>query len=172
MHHRTVLLAMVFAAVLAAGSPVLAGDTGERWGAGMDFKFMELRQQLRDHPTGDDALHNHFAIGEYYFSRNMPGPAAESFVHLSYAAPKSSEELLSAVYLVRCAFLMHNEKTVAHLKTNLQEALSSRQFVATFSPSREWDFRSPLGNHYHFREEVDRLEIQLNESPFYAINLS
>ena len=133
---------------------------------------MELRQSLREHPAGEEALHNRFAIGEYYFSQNMPVPAAESFGYLSSAEPKTSEELLAAVYLFRCARLMQDEKSAALLEKKLQEALSSRQFIATFHAARERDWRSPLGNHYSFREEVDRLEIQLNEKPFYTIGLS
>ena len=174
MHIRIAfLIFFTLGAILACELPVHAGEAGESsLGYNPEFKFMELRQSLREHPTGAEALPNHFSIGEYYFSQKMLKLAAESFDRLRTAEPKRSEELLANIYLLLCARSMGDKKNTALIESELQESFSSRQFISIFRAAKDRGWTSPLGNRYVFHEEVDRLEIKLNDKPFYTIDLS
>lgn len=167
---RLKLAFMVLSACLMA-APASANDAEVR-GPSLDFKFMQLRQHLRENPSGDSARHDHFAIGEYYFRQGMPKAAAESFRHIDPSYPRNQEELLAAVYLLRCASLTGDKEAAAERERALLEFLSSKQFIAAFGEAEVKQWVSPLGNRYTIREEVDRLEISLNGSPFHVIDLS
>ena len=171
MRHRLFCLCSIVWLAVTAVAPVSANEAGEGV-SGLDFKFMELRQRLREHPSGIQALHDRFALAEYYFQKGMPSLATETLRPFVSREPGNNEELLATVYLLRCAELMHDGEGFAAFEKTLQDALSSKQFVATFLASQTQTWRSRLGNRYVFREEVDRMEITLNDKPFYTIDLS
>ncbi len=133
---------------------------------------MDLRRQLREHPDGPEARHYLFSIGEYYFEQDMPTAASDCFVRMEPEASRGTEDLLALVYLARCAQVLKNQKMLSFFDAKLQDALASRGFFALFNSARSGTWRSTFGNRFDFKEEVDRLEIRLNEKPFYAISLS
>lgn len=140
--------------------------------ADLDFKFLELRRQWREDPNGPQSRHYLFAMGEYYFGAGMPSEAVEYFRAIDPEPSRSTEELLATVYLLRCAQASRDVKAAGELKIQLQEALSSKGFFEVFHTERGEVWQSLLGNRYDFTEEVDRLEIRLNDKPFYTINIS
>ena len=156
---------LVLLAVLTASPASLAEESS----ASYDFKFMELRQQLREHPDHPDARHWIFAIGEYYFRQHDLAAAGQYFNRFKPQMGRNAEELLAAVYLLLST---EDPKTASALTRKLQEALSDKPFFAAFHASKVQAWRSPLGNHFDLKEEVDRLEIKLNGKPFYTIDLS
>jgi hypothetical protein len=140
--------------------------------AAVEFKFMEMRQRLRENPKSEEARVCLFALGEYYFMRHMPQAACAYFKDLKPRVPGTPSEFLTAVYLLRCAQLAQDTETAGLFEEQLKEALSSQQFFAVFRAARTHTWNSPLGNHYDFHEEVDRMEILLNGTLFYTIRLA
>ena len=137
-----------------------------------EFKFMELRQQLRERPQDPKAHQWIFAMGEYYFKERSPETAAAYFKRLDPLISRGIEDLMASVYLLRCALSTGDNPTAQALTQKLQDSLSSRQFLAIFDSSRERAWQSPLGNRFKLTEKVDSLEIDLNGKPFYTIDLS
>ncbi len=161
---RSFLLFIAFCLAVQAAAPASASDS--------DFRLMELRRKLREHPSGEEARRDRFSLAEQYFRQGMAREAAEVLKPIHSKNPGTNEELLASVYLLRCARAAGDEKAASALEKELQESLSSRQFVGTFRPEQVRQWNSPTGNHYVFREEVDRMEITLNEKAFYTIDLS
>ena len=152
--------------------PLPAPASEAVFSASQDFKFLELQRDLRENPKGPSARQDLFAMGEYYFQENIPSQAADYFGQLKPSKLKKTEDLLAIVYLARCADRIGNASSVAALKKELEEALSSNFFFAAFDNQKAWSWKSPLGNRFDFSERVDRLEIFCNGNPFYVIDLA
>lgn len=159
----------VITVVILLGSSASAEDAFD---ATHDFKFMELQRDLRENPKGPRARENLFAIGEYYFQENNLKLATEYFRKFAPIKSNNAEDLIATAYLARCADLAGDTEVTAELKKELEESLSSHSFFSSFNNNHVWSWRSPLGNRFDFREHVDRMEISINDKPFYTINLS
>jgi hypothetical protein len=173
MPMRRALLALWITALATVGFSLSAPASEEAWDARTDFKFLELQRELREDPHGPRAHADMFAIAEYYFHENDLESAAGFFRRLDLSSDfQDPETLVATAYLARCASLAGDTGTAAALEKKLQEALSSKNFFASFDEKNVLSWTSPLGNRFDFRELVDRLEISINGSPFYTINLS
>lgn len=137
----------------------------------IDFAFMEYRAFLKEYPKDPLAERAIFAIGEYYFRQRSTREAKEAFERLSTASLEEIPRLLTTVYLLQCARTSEDTVTVQALEFHLKEILSSRKLFLAFEENRVQEWISPLGNRFELREFVDRLEIVLNDAPFYTIRL-
>ena len=171
MRSLRIFFVFMAAAAVTTGLPFPAPASEEAWDTRTDFKFLELQRELRDDPRGPHSRANLFAVGEYYFHENDPEQAAEHFRRFGPSDPQDPEDLVAMVYLVRCAVLAKDVETASALEKKLQDALSSKHFFVSFDEKHVQPWNSPLGNRFDFRESVDRLEILINGSPFYTINL-
>ena len=170
MHSRKVFLSICLVVLLTRPSHALASETISS--GQPDFKFLEAQRGLREDPNGPHARENLFAMGEYYFQENILPGAVDCFRRFMPRVMTKTEDLIASAYLVRCFSLTGNTQAALALKLELEEALSSRFFFASFHDHRDWSWLSPLGNRFNLSESIDRLDITLNDNPFYAIDLS
>ena len=141
------------------------------WTADEDFKFMELQQKLRKNPDGPQARNNVFAVAEYYFKQKSYFAAAKYFRRFLNLSPDNLQAVLAQAYLVRCAELSKDSGEIDTLKNQLRELFAKRSFVASFKDYRMHSWRSASGNLFKISEWVDRMEISMNETPFYTLKL-
>ncbi|HTL71130.1 MAG TPA: hypothetical protein VL404_07570 [Candidatus Eisenbacteria bacterium] len=165
-----------FVLCLLAGTGAAQAD--ERWDSARDharsgrkdFAFLEYKAFLRENPASPRARDAEFALGEYCFERNDAEGARRAF-SASATGPADEFALLSEVYLLQCARRLDDAGAARELEERLKKSLSSRRFFRLFEGRKPEKWTSPLGNDFRFRESADRLEIELNGSPFYAIVL-
>ena len=137
----------------------------------LDFAFMEYRALLQEGPEGPLAQKATFAIGEYYFKQRSTHEAKQAFEKFREASAEEVPKLLATVYLVQCARFLEDAAAVKAFDSYLKETISSKKLFLAFEENRMQEWTSPLGNRFQLREFLDRLEISLNDAPFYTISL-
>lgn len=137
----------------------------------IDFAFMEYRALLDEYPKDPSAREAAFAIGEYHFKQHNAHEAKRTFEMFDQETAEEIPKLIAQVYLLLCARLLKDDASLQALESHLKEMLSSKKLFLAFEENRVREWTSPLGNHFELREFVDRLEIILNGTPFYAISL-
>jgi len=137
----------------------------------IDFAFMEFRALLQEDPDERLAQKATFAIGEYYFKQRSTREAKEAFKAFYKSATEEIPKLLATVYLLQCARFVKDMEAVQAFELRLKETLSSKKLFLAFEENRMQEWTSPLGNRFQLREFIDRLEISLNDTPFYDIHL-
>ena len=136
-----------------------------------DFAFLEYKAFLRDNEKSPLAREARFAIGEYYFELADLSQARNAFSDVLSGGPSDKLAMLSEVYLLLCARRLDDTASSRSFEESLKELLSSKRFLRLFDgrPPEKWT--SPLGNDFRFREDADRMEIDLNGKDFYTIVL-
>jgi len=137
----------------------------------IDFAFMEYQALVRDFPEDPLAQSATFAIGEYYFKQHNTREAKSTFEKFVQEPTEDIQGLLAYVYLLQCARFSEDATSAKLLEHRLKEMLSTTEVFLAFEENRTKEWTSPLGNRFQLREFVDRMEIILNDAPFYTISL-
>ncbi|MBI4436873.1 MAG: hypothetical protein HY590_05655 [Candidatus Omnitrophica bacterium] len=137
----------------------------------IDFAFMEYQALVRDFPEDPLAKEATFAIGEYYFKQHNTREAKSTFEKFIQEPTEGIQDLLAYVYLLQCARFSEHITSAKLLEHRLKEMFSTTEVFLAFEENRTKEWISPLGNRFQLREFVDRMEITLNDTPFYTINL-
>ena len=136
-----------------------------------DFAFMDYLAILRDYPKSAEASEAAFAVGEYYFDQRDYSGAADTFKHFLSRSEDRLEGLVGLAYLAKSAELGGDAPLRELAENTLKQRLASGHFFMLFEDKHEQPWRSPFGRRIVMREYVDRLEITLNGSSFYTVQL-
>lgn len=133
-----------------------------------DLLFLEVQRSLREEPDSPFNDARRFAMGEYLFRAHNYGSAGKYFLALEGSSLDGPQALLSLVYLDQIA---RDAGSGTEVLERLKKNLSDRRFFSPFGSEREELWVSPLKNQYRMVERVDCLEVYLNGSLFYRLEL-
>lgn len=144
--------------VSVAGEAARAFSNGVRFARGgqMDFAHMEFRAILKDHPRSRFYSPALFAAGEYFFLMGNHAEARAAFQDYAARDPEASSKMIALAFLWKIADI---EKDEAAAGQAVREIVNIKQVSLVFRKSQEYQYLSPMNQHYLAVVHIDHIDI-------------
>ncbi len=135
-----------------------------------DFAMMEFRSVVRNFPESEHARKAVFALGEYFYNRNILREAIKYFSDCVKKYPGTGEQIFARAYLLRIIKDIENYKgEKKHLSEKIENEFFSEPLFLLFSEYKELTYKSAFHNAFTVHYYVDTIEIYKNGDTFIKI---